>query len=85
MANQSTNNSAQADASRKCRAAECYKRGVHLATRERNYDYAHAMSAECVMNDCGNEQYVAAMIQNLTVKTPRAKNGDLHLGAIDHL
>lgn len=57
----------------KNRLSECYKRGVHLATFEKNYDYAHAMFGECVLHDPGNLQFVEAMIQNLRARTPRAR------------
>src|SRR4051794_2705306 len=64
-------------ADRRRRLSECYKRGVHLAKSEMNYDYAHAMFAECVLNDPGNSQFVEAMIQNLRAKTPNARKWHL--------
>src|SRR5689334_14133050 len=58
---------------------ECYRRGVHLATCEKNYDYAHAMFTECVLNDGGNLQFAEAMIQNLRAMKPRVRRSILRL------
>jgi tetratricopeptide (TPR) repeat protein len=62
-----------AAANRERRLAECYQRGVRLGTREKNYEYAHAMFAECVVHDPSNLQFVEALIQNLRSRTPHAK------------
>src|SRR4051794_2754454 len=64
-------------ATSKHRLSECYKRGLHLATCEKNYDYAHAMFAECVLNDPGNAQFVESMVQNLRVRTPHIRKWHL--------
>ena len=52
---------------------------MHLATCEKNYDYAHAMFAECVVQDPGNLQFAEAMIQNLRTRTPHVKKSRLSL------
>jgi len=55
------------------RLLECYKRGVRLSTCERNYDYAHAMFAVCVLQDPGNLKFTEGMVQNLRAQTPKCK------------
>jgi tetratricopeptide (TPR) repeat protein len=60
------------ETTRRARIAQCFERGSHLATYEKNYDYAHAMFSECVLNYPGNLQFVEAMLQNLRARTPRA-------------
>ncbi len=64
--------SAQAAVVRR-RLLDCYQRGVHLATREKNYEYAQVMFAECVLHDPGNLQFVEAMIQSLRKRTGGTK------------
>jgi tetratricopeptide (TPR) repeat protein len=66
--------SAKSD-SRKRQLAECYQRGMYLSTHEEDYDYAHAMFAECVLHDPGNLQFVEGMIQNLRARSPNRKRG----------
>ena len=61
------------------RLRECYERGMHLSTVEKNYEYAHAMFAECMLHDFGNQQFAEAMIQNLRAKTPIAKKSLFNL------
>ena len=65
----------------KQRVAECYKRGVQLSTNDKNYDYAHAMFAQCVLNDPGNLQYVEALVRNLRELVPFVRKWQMpHLG-----
>lgn len=59
--------------SAKSRLMECYKRGMLLASRDKNYDYAHAMFVECVSNDPGNVLFVEAMARNLREWKPRVR------------
>lgn len=65
---------------RAARLLECYQRGVRLATCEKDYDYAHAMFAECVLHDPGNLKFAEAMVQNLRARTPKRKKSLLALG-----
>jgi tetratricopeptide (TPR) repeat protein len=46
---------------------------MRLATSERDFDYAHAMFAECVAQDPGNLKFVEAMVQNLRARSPKSK------------
>lgn len=50
------------------RLSECFNRGQHLAKIEKNYDYAHAMFAECLGQAPGNPIYAEALIENLKAK-----------------
>jgi len=59
------------------RLAECYERGMQLMTRDKNYDYAHTMFAECVIHEPGNLAFVEAMLQNLRAKIPQPKKKSL--------
>lgn len=72
-ADQILNGPPAACSSRNLRLSDCYKRGLHLARCEKNYDYAHVMFTECVLHDPGSLQFVEAMIQNLRARTPHAK------------
>jgi tetratricopeptide (TPR) repeat protein len=65
---------------RKRRLAECYQRGIHLSAHDKNYDYAHAVFAECVLNDPGNLQFVEAMVKNLRASKPEHKKSPFKLG-----
>lgn len=64
-------NAAAPTSRRERRLAECFQRGVQVASGEKNYDYAHAMFAECVLHDPGNQQFVEALIKNVRARTPR--------------
>jgi tetratricopeptide (TPR) repeat protein len=55
------------------RLVECYKRALHLRDHDRNYDYAHAMFAECVLHDPSNLMYVESLLENLRAKYPQSK------------
>ena len=44
---------------------------MHLSTCDKNFAYAHAMFAACVVQEPGNLQFVEAMIQNLRASRPR--------------
>ena len=46
-------------------------------TRDKNYDYAHTMFAECVIHEPGNLAFVEAMLQNLRAKIPQPKKKSL--------
>lgn len=58
------------DGSRKHQLSECYERGVHLSTCDKNFGYAHAMFAACVLQEPGNLQFVEAMVLNLRASRP---------------
>jgi len=70
------NSVAKSDPS-KHRLVECFKRGVHLANHDKNFEYAHEMFAECVRNDSGNLQFVEAMIRNLREWRPKERKWHL--------
>ena len=52
--------------------ADCFARGMHLATHEKNHDYAHEMFAECVVLEPGNLKFVEAMMANLRARSAGA-------------
>ena len=52
------------------RLSECFERGNLLMTRDKNYDYAHTMFAECATQVPGNLVYVETLLRNLRLKTP---------------
>ena len=45
---------------------------MQLMIRDKNYDYAHAMFADCVIHDPGNLIYVEALFRNFA-QGPTAK------------
>ncbi len=59
------------------RFAACYEHGMQLMKRDKNYDYAHAMFAECVTHEPSNLKYVEALLENLRSQTPQAKKKSL--------
>lgn len=56
------------------RLEECYTRGLHLASREKNYPYAHELFAQCVVGAPGNPQYAEAFLHNLRRLFPRKQS-----------
>jgi tetratricopeptide (TPR) repeat protein len=61
------------------RLAECFQRGRHLATVEKDYEYAHAMFAECVAQDPANLEYVEALLANSKAMFRGDKKNARHL------
>ena len=54
----------------------CYERGNEMASKSPpDFDYAHAMFAECVNKDPSNLVYVEAMLNNLQKKYKNNKKG----------
>ncbi len=64
---------------KKRRLAECFERGKHLAGVERNFDYAHAMFAECLVQEPGNPYYAETLISNLRSKFANNRKAARHL------
>ncbi len=56
------------------RLHQCYERGVDMA-KKGEFDYAHSMFSECVLNDLANLEYVEAMLSNLQKKYRNNKKG----------
>jgi tetratricopeptide (TPR) repeat protein len=54
------------------RLDDCFRRGEQRAAAH-DFDYAHAMFTECVVNDPGNLQYVEAMLANLQERYGKRK------------
>jgi len=77
---QSTSGASGASSSRNRRLSDCFERGLHLSNCDQNYDYAHAMFAECVRHEPGSFQFVEAMIRNLRARSPSAKKRPFKLG-----
>lgn len=77
--NQTSQSSSAKTIDRKRRLSDCYQRGIHLSTHDKNYDYAHVMFAECVLQDPGNLKFVEAMVQNLRASKPNHKKSTLKL------
>ena len=50
--------------------ASCFARAERALVLEKNYDYAHALLAECVSNAPANLMYVEALFKNLRAKFP---------------
>jgi hypothetical protein len=61
------------------RLDERFERGRHLATIERDFEYAHEMFAECVLQDPANLEYVEALLLNLKAKFGGDKKNARHL------
>jgi hypothetical protein len=61
------------------RGQQCFERGRHLATVEKDFEYAHEMFAECVGQDPANLEYVEAILANLNVKFGGDKRNARHL------
>jgi cytochrome c-type biogenesis protein CcmH/NrfG len=68
LAQQNAFGPASGGGSREHRLADCYERAMHLATHEKNFNYAHVLFAQCVRDDPGNPKFVDAMVQNLRTK-----------------
>lgn len=57
---------------------QCYDHGMRLLQQQKyDYDYAHSILLECVVNDPGNLVYVDAFLQNLQRKYGNNKRGSL--------
>jgi tetratricopeptide (TPR) repeat protein len=55
---------------------QCYDHGTKLMQQEKyDFDYAHSILVECVVNDPGNITYVEAFLQNLQRKYNNNKRG----------
>lgn len=52
------------------RLAQLYELGMQRMQRDRNYEYAHAVFADCVIHDPGNLRYVQSLLENLRNKVP---------------
>src|SRR6266496_3995731 len=61
------------------RLDDCFARGKRLSA-ERDYDYAHAMFAECVLHEPAKLAYVEALLHNLRQKFPKAQKKVLPSG-----
>lgn len=69
-----------AETSPASRLESCYQRGLRLA-KERNYDYAHEMFAQCVVHAPSNVVYTEAMLKNLREKfSGRKKKSKFRFG-----
>lgn len=57
---------------------QCYEHGTKLMQQEKyDFDYAHSILVECVVQDPGNTIYVEAFLQNLQRKYNNNKRGAL--------
>ncbi|MCA9197786.1 MAG: tetratricopeptide repeat protein [Planctomycetales bacterium] len=58
------------------RLQRCYQRGKELTSQSPpDFDYAHTMFTECVLNDPSNLEYVDALLTNLQKKYKNNKKG----------
>jgi tetratricopeptide (TPR) repeat protein len=58
------------------RLQQCYERATELANREKpDFDYAHDLYSQCVVNDPGNLVYVSALLDNLQRKYKNNRKG----------
>lgn len=58
------------------RLQRCFERGKEVTRQEKpDFDYAHTMFSECVLQDPGNLDYVETMLENLQRKFKNNKRG----------
>jgi tetratricopeptide (TPR) repeat protein len=59
------------------RLEECFERGTHVMSVEKDHDYAHTLFAECVASEPANLKFVEAMLRNLQAKHAGSKKKSL--------